>query len=191
MPVIPDTRLPGPQHRAQLNGERGVTCSPDQHRSPPVADQLFPSDWPRSSSNNKLIKTFHFNTIKTNQHIQHHQQHSYSCPNNLEAMNHVNRRYCLWARNVKQDHLRMNVAPDQKIILGPKIFLDHKSLSSIDQKSWWHSTPHPPRHLPSHPIPFSIWVGHWRLFGCLLSPIHHHLLSYYLSVFLPQYQCCI
>ena len=25
----------------------------------------------------------------------------------------------------------MNVAPDQKIILGPQIFLDHRSLSSI------------------------------------------------------------
>ena len=34
----------------------------------------------------------------------------------------------------KQDHLRMNVAPDQTIILGLHIFLDHRSLSSIDQK---------------------------------------------------------
>ena len=34
----------------------------------------------------------------------------------------------------KQDHLRMNVAPDQTIILGLQIFLDHRSLSSIDQK---------------------------------------------------------
>ena len=73
LPVITDTRLRGPQHRAQLKMGEVVTCSPDQHRSPPVADQLFPSDWPRSSSNNKLIKTFHFNTIKTNQHLQHHQ----------------------------------------------------------------------------------------------------------------------
>ena len=70
---------------------RGVACSPDQHRSPPVADQLFPSDWPRSSSNNKLIKTFHFNTIKTNQPIQHHQQHSYSRPIYFEAKNHANK----------------------------------------------------------------------------------------------------
>ena len=34
----------------------------------------------------------------------------------------------------KQDHLRMNVAPDQTIILGLEIFLDHRSLSSIDQQ---------------------------------------------------------
>ena len=34
----------------------------------------------------------------------------------------------------KQDHLRMNVAPDQIIILGVWIFLDHRSLSLIDQK---------------------------------------------------------
>ena len=34
----------------------------------------------------------------------------------------------------KQDHLRMNVAPDQTITLGQQIFLDHRSLSSIDQK---------------------------------------------------------
>ena len=34
----------------------------------------------------------------------------------------------------KQDHPRMNVARDQTIILGLKIFLDHRSLSSIDQK---------------------------------------------------------
>ena len=30
--------------------------------------------------------------------------------------------------------LRMNVAPNQTIILGLQIFLDHRSLSSIDQK---------------------------------------------------------
>ena len=34
----------------------------------------------------------------------------------------------------KQDHLRMNVALDQTIILGQQIFLDHRSLSSIGQK---------------------------------------------------------
>ena len=34
----------------------------------------------------------------------------------------------------KQDHPRMDVARDQTIILGLKIFLDHRSLSSIDQK---------------------------------------------------------
>ena len=34
----------------------------------------------------------------------------------------------------KQDHLRMNIAPDQTIILGIQIFLDHRSLSLIDQK---------------------------------------------------------
>ena len=34
----------------------------------------------------------------------------------------------------KQDHIRMNVAPDQIIILGVWIFLDHSSLSLIDQK---------------------------------------------------------
>ena len=34
----------------------------------------------------------------------------------------------------KQDHLRMNVAPDQTIILGLQIFSDHRSLSLINQK---------------------------------------------------------
>ena len=34
----------------------------------------------------------------------------------------------------KQDHLRMNIAPDQTIILGRQIVLDHRSLSSIGQK---------------------------------------------------------
>ena len=34
----------------------------------------------------------------------------------------------------KQDHLRMNVAPDRKIILGLQIVLDHRSLSSIGQR---------------------------------------------------------
>ena len=35
----------------------------------------------------------------------------------------------------EQDHLMMNLAPDQTIILGLQIFLDHRSLSSIDQKN--------------------------------------------------------
>ena len=30
---------------------------------------------------------------------------------------------------MKQDHLRMNVAPDQTIIIGLHIFLGHRSLS--------------------------------------------------------------
>ena len=34
----------------------------------------------------------------------------------------------------EQDHLRMNVAPDQTIIQGLQIFLDHRSSSSIGQK---------------------------------------------------------
>ena len=55
---------------------------------------------------------------------------------------------------LKQDHLGMNVALDQTI-LGLHIFLDHRSLSSIDQRSS----------------------------GCPLSLIHR-LLPYYLSVFL-------
>ena len=33
----------------------------------------------------------------------------------------------------KQDHPRMNVAPDQTTILGLQIVLDHRSLSSRDQ----------------------------------------------------------
>ena len=32
----------------------------------------------------------------------------------------------------QKDHLRMNVVPDQTIILGLKIFLNYRSLSSID-----------------------------------------------------------
>ena len=35
---------------------------------------------------------------------------------------------------IKQDHQRTNEAPDQTIILGLQIFLDHKPLSSINQK---------------------------------------------------------
>ena len=35
---------------------------------------------------------------------------------------------------MKQDHLRMNVAPDRTIILGLQIVLDHRSLSSIGRK---------------------------------------------------------
>ena len=33
----------------------------------------------------------------------------------------------------KQDHLRMNVALGQTMTLGLQIFLDHRSLSSIDE----------------------------------------------------------
>ena len=33
----------------------------------------------------------------------------------------------------KQDHLRMNVALGQTMTLGLHIFLDHRSLSSIDE----------------------------------------------------------
>ena len=36
--------------------------------------------------------------------------------------------------SLKQDHLRMNVAPNQTSILGLQIFLNHRSLSSINQK---------------------------------------------------------
>ena len=35
---------------------------------------------------------------------------------------------------IQQDLLKMNVAPYQTIILGLQIFLDHRSLTSIDQK---------------------------------------------------------
>ena len=35
----------------------------------------------------------------------------------------------------KQDNLRMNVAPDQTIILGLQFFLYHRSLSSIGERS--------------------------------------------------------
>ena len=60
----------------------------------------------------------------------------------------------------KQDHVRMNVAPDQTIILGLQIFLDHRSLSSIDQKILMT--------LPHLPIPpFLILVGHSRSSECL------------------------
>ena len=41
----------------------------------------------------------------------------------------------------KQDHLRMNVAPDQT---GLQIFLDHRSLSSIGHKILMPVTPPPP-----------------------------------------------
>ena len=37
-------------------------------------------------------------------------------------------------KHAKQDHLRMNVAPDLTIILGLQIFLCHKSLISRDQQ---------------------------------------------------------
>ena len=45
-------------------------------------------------------------------------------------------RFFIFFFITEQDHLRMNVAPDQTIILVLQIFLDHRSLSSIDQKSW-------------------------------------------------------
>ena len=70
---------------------------------------------------------------------------------------------------------------DQTIILGLQIFLDHRSLSSIDQNI-----------LMTLPLPpFSILGGHWRWSGCLLSPIHHlsELLSFCLSVFLSFCPC--
>ena len=63
----------------------------------------------------------------------------------------------------KQDHLRMNVAPGQTIILDLQIFLDHRSLSSIGQKIL----------MILHPPPFSILVVHWRWSGSFRSPIHH------------------
>ena len=51
----------------------------------------------------------------------------------------------------KQDHQRMNVAPNPSIILGLQIFLDHISLSSIDQNILM--TPAPPCPIPHH-LPF-------------------------------------
>ena len=62
----------------------------------------------------------------------------------------------MFRKRSKHDHLRMNVAPDQTIVLGPQIVLDHRSLSSIDQKILMT----PPPHLPMSP--FLILVGHWR-----------------------------
>ena len=44
----------------------------------------------------------------------------------------------------KQDHIWMNVPPDQAIILGLQICLDHKSLSSIGQKILMILHPPPP-----------------------------------------------
>ena len=49
---------------------------------------------------------------------------------------------------MKQDHLMMNVAPDQTIILSLQIFLDYKSLSSIDKKILMIPPSPPPPHLP-------------------------------------------
>ena len=49
---------------------------------------------------------------------------------------------------MKQDHLMMNVAPDQTTILSLQIFLDYRSQSSIDKKILMTlpspSPPHPP-----------------------------------------------
>ena len=38
-------------------------------------------------------------------------------------------------------YLRINIAPDQAIILGVQIFLDYRSLSSIGQKYWRYWIP--------------------------------------------------
>ena len=40
--------------------------------------------------------------------------------------------------HTKQDHLKMNVAPDQTIILGLRIFLDHRSVKEgkVDKWNW-------------------------------------------------------
>ena len=40
----------------------------------------------------------------------------------------------MFQKRSKHDHPRMNVAPDQTIVLCQQIILDHRSLSSIDQK---------------------------------------------------------
>ena len=73
---------------------------------------------------------------------------------------------------------RMNVATDQTIILGLQIFLDHRSLSSINQKILMTSPP----NLPS-PSSFFDLSWSFEVVWMSSSPIHHFL-SYYLSVFL-------
>ena len=68
--------------------------------------------------------------------------------------------------DVKQDHLKMNVAPDQTIIVGLQIFLDHRLLSSIGQKIMMivpPPSPFPP-FLPLFPMVFFTddwWKDGW------------------------------
>ena len=78
--------------------------------------------------------------------------------------------------DIKQDHLRMNVAPDQTIILGRQIFLDHRSLISIGQKILMIL--HPPFLIPL--FQFKEFVGgRLNVFGVLFIIF----LSSYLSAF--------
>ena len=57
------------------------------------------------------------------------------CGLHTEATSGIRFFFCFLSRPfpLKRDHLRMNVAPDQTIILGLQIVLDHSSLSLIDQ----------------------------------------------------------
>ena len=92
----------------------------------------------------------------------------------------------LFSLGLKQDHLRMNVAPDQTIILGLQIFLDHRSLNSVDQKILMTPPPTPP-----HP-PVSIF----RSFEVVWMSSEYYSSSFVLLpfcllffVFQSQYQC--
>ena len=71
-----------------------------------------------------------------------------------------------WQLDSEQDHLRMNVAPDQTIMLGQQIFLDHRLLSSIGQKIMMMVPPPSPLSpfLPLFPMVFFTeewWKDGW------------------------------
>ena len=76
----------------------------------------------------------------------------------------------------KQDHLRMNIAPHQTIILGLQIFSDHRSLISIGQKILMILPPLP--HPPFFDLSISLEVF-WMSFSLFIV-----FSSSYLSTFL-------
>ena len=81
----------------------------------------------------------------------------------------VRLRYSLDWFLLKKDHLRTNVAPDQTIILGLQIFLDHRSLSSIGQKILMILPP-VLAHRSSSLLHISTVLGcsglYWAVLGC-------------------------
>ena len=83
--------LTTPYHTTHHTTPYSEQSSTTEH-SPPLTDRLFPADWPHSSSNNKLIKVFRINTIKTNQRSRyhHHHQRSHEALFNNEQQCHHN-----------------------------------------------------------------------------------------------------
>ena len=85
---------------------------------------IFQVEWPQLLL---CVSQFHFSRSNSTNNS--------SATGSLSIDIFVHKSSTIWRCSLskKQDHLRMNTAPDQTIILGLKIFLDLRSLSS---KSW-------------------------------------------------------